>query len=142
METSINFSSESFENKTIIEIAGHAYNLLTDGVGCGGYADDLHNELFNRDYYIIGYYEAEKWIIKHFGSVFSAIAIIQEYEESNFGEVYTDLTSAEHVCNMLVYIAGEEIINAVMPEEFDNRLWEDEINEICHNLENLIDTLK
>jgi hypothetical protein len=68
---------------------------------------DLHNEIFNTDYYIIGNYEATQWLGDQ---VFAIIGTIKEYEEDNFGEVTTDLTSPEKIVNMYVYIVGEELI--------------------------------
>ena len=76
---------------------------------------DIHNEVFNTDYFIIGYYNAEKWLNENYG-IFAAIDRIKEYEEDNFGEVFTDLSSSENVVNMLVYILGEEIIEEVIEE--------------------------
>ena len=75
----------------------------------GLYIDELHQRAFNQDYYIIGYYESEKWLVANYG-VFAALEKIQEYEENNFGEVNTNLGNSESVCNMLTYILGEEII--------------------------------
>ena len=70
--------------------------------------DELHNEIFNTDYYIIGTYKAKKWL----GDMaFNIIGFIKEYEEDNFGEVFTDLSDPAKVVNMYVYIIGEEIIN-------------------------------
>jgi len=68
---------------------------------------DLHNEIFNTDYYIIGTYEAKKWLGAF---AFEAIEKIQEYENDNFGEVSTDLSDPEQVVNMYVYIIGEQLI--------------------------------
>ena len=68
---------------------------------------DLHNQFFNEDYYIIGRYEAKKWLGDQ---VFDIIGIIQEYEQDMFGEVTTDLTEPENVVNMYVYIVGEDIM--------------------------------
>tara|TARA_Y100001963_G_scaffold51936_1_gene72643 strand:+ start:316 stop:645 length:330 start_codon:yes stop_codon:yes gene_type:complete len=68
---------------------------------------ELHNELFNTDYYLIGYYNCRKWLSDE---VFNVIEYIKEYEESNFGEVYTDFSNSEKVVNMYVYIIGEEIV--------------------------------
>lgn len=73
-----------------------------------GYYCDLHNEVFNTDYYIIGTYEAEK-ALEQYGT-FEAIRKIQEYENDNFGEVLTDLSDPEKISNMLYYIIGEEAI--------------------------------
>lgn len=77
----------------------------------GGYSDyycDLHNEVFNTDYYIIGTWQAKEALNEY--DVFDAIETVREYEESNFGEVYTDVTNPEALVNMLYYIIGEEVI--------------------------------
>jgi len=87
--------------KELKEYSKDEYNtLVKDG--------DLHNEVFNTDYYIIGRYEAKKWLGDQ---VFDVIGIIQEYEQDNFGEVTTELTEPEKVVNMYVYIVGEDLIN-------------------------------
>ena len=74
---------------------------------------ELHNEIFNTDYYIIGTYEAKQWLSDR---VFDVIEYIQNYEMDNFGEVYTDLTNPEKVVNMYVYIIGEEILYEVLEQ--------------------------
>ena len=68
--------------------------------------NELHNEIFNTDYYIIGTYKAKQWLSD---KVFDVIEFIKEYEQDNFGECYTDLTNPEKVVNMYVYIIGEQI---------------------------------
>ena len=73
-----------------------------------GYYCDLHNEVFNMGYYIVGTYQAKK-ALEQYG-VFNAIGKIQEYENDNFGEVLTDLSDPEKIANMLYYIIGEEAI--------------------------------
>lgn len=69
--------------------------------------DDLHHDIFNTDYYIIGRYEAKQWLGDQ---VFNIIEIIREYEEFNFGSVNTDFSEPEKIVNMYVYIIGEEIV--------------------------------
>ena len=71
---------------------------------------DIHHELFNRDYYIIGRYQAKQWLGD---KVFEVIDIIKEYENNNFGNVTTDFSSPENVVNMYVYIVGEYILNKI-----------------------------
>ena len=68
---------------------------------------DIHFDLFNSDYYIIGYYKCRKWLKDE---VFNVIECIKEYEEFNFGEVTTDFSSSEKVVNMYVYIIGEKLL--------------------------------
>ena len=99
--------------------------------GFGGYYCDLHNEVFNTDYYIIGTHEAKK-ALEEYG-IFDAIGKVQEYEKDNFGKVYTDLSDPEKLINMLFYIIGEEVL-VEMREDIEvwnenwNNLATDEIN--------------
>lgn len=127
--------NSNFEFSTLQEIAQNATDKLTDGVGANNYGCDLHNDLFNSDYYIIGYYQAEEWLKKNTG-VFNAIGIIQEYENDNFGEVCTHLDSAEQVVNMIVYIAGEEILqnSKRLQNKLDDRLTEEDIKAIISEI--------
>ena len=73
---------------------------------------ELHHELFNRDYYIIGYYEASEWLKEHGVSILEALAYIDWKEQEMFGESQFDLSDAneENITNMLVYFAGEEVL--------------------------------
>lgn len=93
-----------------------------------GYYCDLHNEVFNTDYYIIGTYQAKEALKQY--DVFEAIEAVQEYEKFNFGEVYTDLSDPEKLINMLYYIIGDEVIG-----EMNNQIeafyekWNDEADE-------------
>ena len=69
--------------------------------------DDLHYHAFNADPYIIGIYQAAKWLGEE---AFNAIGFIKDYEQDNFGEVFTDFSSPESVVNMYAYILGEQIV--------------------------------
>jgi len=73
--------------------------------------EDLHHELFNADYYIIGYYQCEEWLKEHDISVFEGIEFVQDYERENFGDdAVRTYDNAEKLVNMIVYIIGEELI--------------------------------
>ena len=73
--------------------------------------NELHHELFNTDYYIIGYYQCEQWLKEHNISVFEGIEFVQDYERENFGsEAVKTYDNAEKLVNMIVYIVGEELI--------------------------------
>ena len=80
--------------------------------GYSGYYCDLHNEVFNTDYYVIGTYKAREALREY--DVFEAIEKVQTYEMDNFGEVYTDLSDPEKLINMLYYIIGEEVLIEMM----------------------------
>ena len=109
-------------NKKELEMREQARAAIIEALrdGYEGYYCNLHNELFNMDYYIIGTYEAKK-ALEEYG-VFEAIEKVQEYEKDNFGEIYTDLSDPERLINMLYYIIGEEVLNEIMEdvEEFHN----------------------
>jgi len=97
------------------------------------YACDLHNELFNTDYYIIGTYKAKQCLGK---DTFDAIETIKEYEQSNFGEVTTDLSDPERVVNMYVYIIGEEILqeSETLQDKWNEYLTNEDIDNIIKEL--------
>ena len=92
------------------DVKNYIIQQLNDDVGLDQDINDLHHYLLNEDYFIIGSYRAEQWLKKDDSSIFEAIETIREYEQSNFGQVSTDLSSSENVANMLAYILGEEIL--------------------------------
>jgi hypothetical protein len=87
---------------------------------------DLHHEIFNSDYYIVGYYQARVWMGDN---AFDCIGTVQDYEQGNFGEVYTDLSCPEKVANMYAYIIGEEVLSDVVKEFKDNLQLELDLEE-------------
>jgi hypothetical protein len=109
--------------------------------GYSGYYCDLHHEVFNTDYYIVGTYKAKK-ALEEYG-VWDAIEKVKTYEEDNFGEVYTDLSDPEKLVNMLFYIIGEEVLYEMMNgieawnENWNNRADEETNAEILEELEEL-----
>jgi hypothetical protein len=77
---------------------------------------DVHNEIFNSDYYIIGYYDCEEWLKMHNIRIFDAIEYCQNQELENFGETHTKFENSEVLVNNLVYWMGLEIIDEVIKE--------------------------
>lgn len=96
--------------------------------GYSGHYSDLHNEVFNTDYYIIGTYRAKEALREY--DVFEAIEKVQTYEKDNFGEIYTDLSDPEKLINMLYYIIGEEVLYEMMDgiEAWENN-WNNQADE-------------
>ena len=91
---------ESFKDSLVEYDKETLDKLIKDG--------ELHHEIYNTDYYIIGRYQAKEWLSDE---VFNVINIIKEYENMHFGEVNTDFSEPESVVNMYVYIVGEYIVN-------------------------------
>ena len=124
----------AYYNKMHEEMKREAIGDIIDALenGYSGYYCDLHNEVFNTDYYIIGTHAAKEALREY--DVFDAIELVQEYEKNEFGEIYTDLSDPEKLINMVYYIIGNEVI-AEMYEitEFEdnwNNVADDETNAI------------
>ena len=115
-------------NKKDQEMRKEAREAIIEALrdGYSGYYCDLHNEVFNTDYYIIGTYEAKE-ALEEYG-VFDAIEKVQTYEKENFGEVYTDLSDPEKFINTLYYIIGEEVLYEMMDGV---EAWEDNLNNVA-----------
>ena len=122
------------------DVKNYIIQQLNDDVGLDQHISDLHHFLLNEDYFIIGYSKAEQWLKKDDGSIFEAIETIKEYEESNFGQVSTDLSSSESVANMLAYILGEEILFNNDTYNLFSRFHNEYLNEDKRDL--LISSLK
>ena len=121
-------------NKKYLEMKQEAVADIIETLesGYNGYYCDLHNEVFNTDYYIIGTYKAKQSLAEF--DVFEAIEKVTEYEKDNFGEIFTDISNPEKLVNMLYYIIGEEIISEMYNIDVFNDSWNDvadeETNEI------------
>lgn len=72
--------------------------------GYTGYYEDLPNEAFNNDYYIIYTREAERALKQY--DVWEALAIVIDYEKANYGTVYTNVSDPSELANTLWYIIG------------------------------------
>lgn len=117
-------------NKKEQEMREEARDAIIEALkdGYNGYYCDLHNEVFNTDYYIIGIHQAKEALKEY--DVFEAIEKVQTYEEENFGEIYTDLSDPEKLVNMLYYIIGEEVLYEMMEgvDEFHDN-WNNQADE-------------
>jgi hypothetical protein len=122
------------------ELLQYTIDRLEDYKGADIYACDLHNEIFNTDYYIIGRYKAAQWLAALDGGVFCAIGEIKEYEETNFGKLTTDISDPEKVVNMYVYIKGEEILSQseTLQSKWDDKLTAEDYTAIINELKALL----
>lgn len=121
-------------NRKYNEMKDEAIESIIEALedGYSGYYCDLHNEVFNTDYYIIGT-EMAKDALREY-DVFEAIELVQTYEKEQFGEVYTDLSNPEKLINMVYYIVGDNVIcDMNYIEEFGdnwNNMADDELNAV------------
>ena len=122
------------------DVKDYIIDQLSSDVGLDQNINELHHYLLNEDYFLIGYYQAEQWLKKDNSSIFEAIETIRDYEQSNFGQVSTDLSSSENVANMLAYILGEQILYSNDTYNLFTRFHNEYLTEDKKNL--LIDSLK
>ena len=69
--------------------------------------------------------------------MWSAIRLVNTYENDNFGEVTTDIEPCR-IANMLVYIYGEYLLNQVaylQGDKWDEELTEEDLNIIVEQVE-------
>lgn len=119
-------------NKSIIE---YGIDRLNDLKGYGIEAADLHSCLYNEDYFIIGTYQAKRFLEEY--GIFDALEKVKDYEQDNFGKVTTDFSNPEDVANMLAYIIGEEVLNncQTLQENWDKKLTDEQLDAIKQEME-------
>jgi len=103
-------NTETIKTELQEYIADELHNVNIDNmISRGQDVHELHQELFNQDYYLIGYYKCEEWLKHHNINIFDGINFVQDWEKENFGE-FKQYTNAEQLVNMIVYIIGQEIL--------------------------------
>lgn len=94
------------------ELLAHVLDLAKDGTLNRENIEDWQHLAFNQDYYIIGYYQAEQWLVKHGVSPFDAIKYVVDQEMYHVGECHLTAAecNAEKIVNLLVYSLGSELV--------------------------------
>jgi len=131
--------TNDFEHKAIESIVNHAIDKLNDGTGIDTYGCDLHNELFNMDYFIVYHYRAIQWLKDCNIDTFNAIETVFGYEKDNFGEVNTEV-NPEKIVNMYAYILGEVVLSECehLNKKWDVRLNKTDCKKIVSQLKKLL----
>ena len=84
-----------------------------DGIIDNENTDDWHHLCFNQDYFIIGYYQAEQWLIDDGRNyTFEVLGYVLEQEKEIFGEIQTIFDNAETLVNHYAYWLGYEVVQA------------------------------
>ena len=92
------------------------------------YAGDLHGYLYNETQHYIYYASAKEATAEL--DVWECIGAVQKYEQDQFGEVYTPLSDACRVANMVVYIMGYELMQAIYGETaYFGTKWNDQLSD-------------
>ena len=109
----------SFSEETILDYI--ATNVMDyESNNC---LDNVFNDLFNSNYWIIGTFEASQELNNFDGyehgtaldGVFGAIEFVKNYEQQEFGEVQADdISDPEKLSNLVAYIMGENTFNEIL----------------------------
>ena len=91
-------------------------------------AGDLHPSLYSEPQHYIYYASAKEATAEL--DVWECIGVVQKYEQDQFGEVYTPLSDACRVANMVVYIMGYELMQSIYEgtEYFDEK-WDEQLSD-------------
>lgn len=113
--------------------------LLDNLDGYEGIADytfeDVFNDLFDSDYYFIGYKEAADALEKY--GIFNALEEVQRWDVENFGHWDTDYTDPEKIANMLEYIHANEYMQDMLDRaglELDDETTTENVNKLIKTL--------
>jgi hypothetical protein len=118
------------------DIKCHAIDGLYDLMNCDDIKrDEIHFHLFNTDYFIIGRYQATKFL--ETVGTFQAIELIKNYENDHFGHVSTDFSEPETVANMYAYIVGEELLQALDLWSYPDILTNKDLKKLIKAIQNL-----
>ena len=91
-------------------------------------AGDLHGYLYNETQHYIYYASAKEATAEL--DVWECIGVVQKYEKDQFGEVYTPLSDACRVVNMVVSILGEALLQAIYGETtYFGHKWNDQLSD-------------
>lgn len=110
------------------ECADDIITALEDGYS--GYLCDLHNEVFNTSKYFTSKTAALQWAKNYEENAFEIISAVVNYEQFNFGEIYTEISNPAKVINAYRYVMGEEVLGELMEDSPEcDELWNEEIGE-------------
>ena len=91
-------------------------------------AGDIHGYLYNETQHYIYYASAKEATAEL--DVWECIGVVQKYEKDQFGEVYTPLSDACRVVNMVVSILGEALLQAIYGETaYFGHKWNDQLSD-------------
>ena len=91
-------------------------------------AGDLHTALYSEPQHYIYYASAKEATAEL--DVWLCIGAVQKYEQDQFGEVYTPLSDACRVADMVVYIMGYELMQSIYEgTEYFGEKWNDQLSD-------------
>lgn len=92
------------------------------------YAHDLHTLLYGETQHYSYTNSAEEAIAQL--DVWACVGAVQTYEQTQFGGVYTPLSDACRVADMVVCIIGYELMQAIYGDtEYYGDRWDDQLSD-------------
>lgn len=92
------------------------------------YAGNLNTHLYSEPQHYIYYAHAKDATAQL--DVWECIGVVQKYEQDQFGEVYTPLSDACRVANMVVYIMGCELLQSIYGDtEYFGDKWDEQLSD-------------
>ena len=124
-------STQTYVEQEIIQHALDGLTEILNGMDDSDVydTDDLHNSLFNQDYFIIGHYNASRFMEKNQLDAFDLIFFVQDWEEENFGSTSTSV-DGESMVNMYAYIRGEQLLNELNSLEFGEKYTKSQMTDV------------
>ena len=90
------------------------------------YTCTLHHSLYNEPQHYSYYVDAEEATAEL--DVWECIGVVQTYEKDQFGEVYTSLADACCIADMVVYVLGEALLQAIYGDtEYFGEKWNEQL---------------
>ena len=96
------------------------------------YGCDLAYEMYNNDYYIIGTYEAKRFLKEYFDDMTECL----EQHEEEFGEQYPDITNPEKVATLLALFVAQDVLyeSKTLDKCWNDRLEESDLKLIAKEI--------
>lgn len=131
----MNLNKEYFTEEEILKDLSETVSYMIEE---GGSADteQMFNDTFNADYYIIGTYEAKQALTQY--GVFEALKQVTDRQMELVGEVTSEfikeLTDPEKLANILYYTKAEELCEQLGLYE-EEELNHEQLKELKHEIE-------
>jgi len=124
----------------IRQIVDHGTANILNRIDDNFIGHELHNAIYNEDYFIIGTHEAKQTLKKY--DVFEAIEKVYEYQKETLG-IDEVCINPETIVNLLDYIIGEEILHSckTITKKWDKHLTKKDLKKVILEMYQAIDNL-
>lgn len=120
------FVKIKYKKRKTPELVRRIYGLIEDAFefGTNPYGADYASTILEGTEYC-SHYQGAKDLMEMCKkeesiNIFDLIGLVVNYEKFNFGEVYTDITSAENVASMVTNIMTQYLVREAVDDELDD----------------------